>query len=89
MIGVTVLIVPIGMRFTAWKITGYYHKATIKTTIKTTMRFIEFMFYVTLVGFLAAILFEINYLEYTLHRGWGWTKLSFAEWWVNNWKLFG
>ncbi len=45
---------------------------------------LKIAFRLAVVGGILAILFELSYIEYTLHMGFGWTKLEFLDWlWLN------
>ena len=35
-------------------------------------------------GFILAVLYELAYIEYTLHVGFRWTELSFFDWLFKN-----
>lgn len=48
------------------------------------MKLFEILTMSIVLGLALAVLFELAYIEYTLHVGFEWTELSFGEWYWNN-----
>ena len=47
-------------------------------------KWINIIFKLSVIGGILGILYELAFLEYTFHIGFGWTELNWGEWlWEN------